>query len=51
MEKFNRLERRLNWLKKQLEIVRFRLKYESDDESEDVTDDNSIPFWYISLSK
>ncbi len=44
LEEYNRLEHRLNWLKKQLEIARFRLKYESDDESEDVTDDNSIPF-------
>jgi predicted nuclease with TOPRIM domain len=49
LEEYNRLERRLGWLKKQLEVLRFRADYEesdSDEESEDFVFDysNDIPF-------
>ena len=40
LEEYNRYERRYNWLKKQLEIIRFR----SDYEPKEITDDDDIPF-------
>ena len=42
LEQYNRYERKFNWLRKQLEVIRFQLDHKAD--ADEVTDDNDIPF-------
>ena len=42
LEQYNRYERKCNWLKKQLEIIRFQSAHKAD--TDRVTDNNDIPF-------
>ncbi len=42
LEQYNRYERKCNWLRKQLEIIRFQSGHEAD--TDGVTDDDDVPF-------
>lgn len=42
LEQYNRYERKCNWLRKQLEIIRFQSGYKAD--TTEVTDDDDVPF-------
>jgi len=42
LEQYNRYERKCNWLRKQLEIIRFQSGHEED--TDGVTDDDDVPF-------
>ena len=50
LEKYNRYERRYNWLQKQLEIIRFQSRYKLDSTDDDdhapfgIADDDEVPF-------